>query len=222
MHYLIDGHNLIAAVPDISLEDPDDEVKLILLLKSWAVARHKREVTVIFDGGLPGGYQQRLSTSRINVIFASAGQTADTLLTRRIKKVPNPPEYTLVSSDRAVQGAAAARKMAVLSSEAFVELLVKKEERPLQPKVEESDNPALSSEEVAEWLELFGPEPELKPEPKPVRRKKTAEKKTTPDAAQQDRSPTGQSPTTAKSGERKLSQDEVDEWLELFGKRGRK
>ena len=52
MHYLIDGHNLIGALPDISLEDPDDEVKLILVLRSWAVARRRREVTVIFDGGL--------------------------------------------------------------------------------------------------------------------------------------------------------------------------
>lgn len=218
MHYLIDGHNLIAALPDISLEDPDDEIKLLLLLKSWAVARHKREVTVIFDGGLPGGYQQRLSTSRINVIFAREGQTADTLLIRRIKKAPNPPEYTLVSSDRAVQAAAAARKMAVLSSADFVQLLGEKEERPPSPKIEEAEEPSLSSEEVAEWLTLFGPEPEIKPPPKPVRpKKKTAAKKTKAAAAPQDRSP-----TTAKSGERKLSQDELDEWLELFGKKRRK
>lgn len=212
MHYLIDGHNLIAAIPDISLEDPDDEVKLLLLLKSWAVARSKREVTVIFDGGLPGGYRQRLSTSRINVVFASEGRTADSLLIRRIKKIPNPPEYTLVTGDRAIQTAAAARKMAVLSSDEFAQKLLEKEEPPPKPKVEETDEPILSSDEVAEWLELFGPEPEVKTPPKPKRRKKTAGKKSKP--TQQDRSP-----KTAKSGERELSRDEVDEWLDLFQNR---
>lgn len=219
MHYLIDGHNLIAVLPDISLEDPDDEVKLILLLKSWAVARHKREVTVIFDGGLPGGYHHRLSTSRITVVFASGGQTADILLIRRIKKIPNPPEYTLVSSDRAVQAAAEARKMAVLSSEAFAELLVEKEERPPQPKAEEADEPALSSKEVAEWLELFGPEPEIKSPPKPTRRKKKRAEQETKAGTAAQAAPPDRSPTTAKSGERKLNQDEVDEWMDIFRKR---
>ena len=36
MHYLIDGHNLIARVPGLSLADPDDEVKLLQLLKIGA------------------------------------------------------------------------------------------------------------------------------------------------------------------------------------------
>lgn len=198
-------------MPDISLEDPDDEVKLILVLRSWAVARRKREVTVIFDGGLPGGYRQRLSSSRINVVFASEGRTADSLLISRIKKVPNPPEYTLVSSDRVVQTAANRRKMAVLTSEEFAQKLIEKEEPSPKPIVEESDEPALSPKEVEEWLELFGPEPEIKPPPKPARRKNTAAKKTKPGQTEQDKSP-----ATAKKGERKLSRDEVDEWMDLF------
>lgn len=212
MHYLIDGHNLISAMPDISLDDPDDEIKLILVLKSWAVARHKRVVTVIFDSGLPGGYQQRLSTSQINVVFAPEGRTADSLLIHRIKKIPNPPEYTLVSSDRMIQAAAKRRKMLFLTSAEFAEKLVEKEKPTPKPKPTESDEPALSSDEVAQWLELFGPEPEIKPEPKPVRRKTAIKKKPAADPAQQDKSP-----RTAKRGERKLSRDEVDEWLDLFG-----
>lgn len=214
MHYLVDGHNLIAAMPDILLDDPDDEIKLILVLRSWAVARRKRKLTVIFDGGLPGGYEQRLSTSRINVVFASNEQTADSLIINRIKKVPNPPEYTLVSSDRAVQAAATARKMAVLSSEAFAKRLLDEAESSPKLEPQASDEPVLSSEEVAEWLDLFGPEPEIKPPPKPVRSKKTAAKKKKADLTNQDRSP-----TTAKSGDRKLSRNEVDEWLDLFQNR---
>jgi predicted RNA-binding protein with PIN domain len=214
MHYLIDGHNLIATLPGISLQDPDDEIKLILLLRSWAVARRKREVTVIFDGGLPGGYRQRLSSSRIQVVFASEGRTADSLLIGRINDVANPPEYTLVSSDRAVQAAAASRKMAFLSSDEFAKMLAEAEAPP-KPKVQPADEPVLSSDEMAEWLELFGPEPELKEPARPPKGKKTAAKKKESEAAEQDRSP-----ATAKAGERKLSRDEVDEWLGLFRNRG--
>jgi predicted RNA-binding protein with PIN domain len=209
MHYLIDGHNLIAAMPDISLADPDDEVKLILILRSWAVARRKREVTVVFDGGLPGGYEQRLSTSRIHVIFASGGRTADSILIGRVKKVPNPPQFNLVSSDRAVQAAATARKLAVLTSDEFAKRL-QEVEAPPKPKPQGSSEPILSSAEVAEWMDLFGPEPEIKPPPKPATRKKSIRKKKS-NPTSQDRNP-----TTAKSGDRKLSGNEIDEWMDLF------
>ena len=48
MYYLIDGHNLIAHYPDIELEDPNDEVKLVLVLRSWAAAGRKREAMDVF------------------------------------------------------------------------------------------------------------------------------------------------------------------------------
>jgi predicted RNA-binding protein with PIN domain len=223
MHYLIDGHNLIAARPDISLDDPDDEIKLILVLKSWAVARRKREVTVIFDRGLPGGFQQRLSSSRINVVFASQGETADSLLIRRIKQLRNPSEYILVSSDQAIQTAAGSRRLAYLASEEFAGELVKKEPSPppAAEKLDKTDEPSLTQEEVTEWLDLFGPVPEPKPETaeKAVRRRKTAAEKPPSPSAQETKS-SDHSPGTAKRGDRKLSREEVDEWLDLFKKSG--
>ena len=53
MHYLIDGHNLIARVPGLSLADPDDEVKLLQLLKRcllYTSDAADEEVTVAFPG----------------------------------------------------------------------------------------------------------------------------------------------------------------------------
>ena len=35
MPYLIDGHNLIACLPDISLDDPNDEAQLVNKLKGF-------------------------------------------------------------------------------------------------------------------------------------------------------------------------------------------
>ncbi|HEY1409924.1 MAG TPA: hypothetical protein VF434_13360, partial [Promineifilum sp.] len=77
MNYLIDGHNLIARTPDLSLADPDDEAKLVALLRRWAMADRRRKVTVIFDGGLPAGESRNLSGSGVKAIFAPNNADAD-------------------------------------------------------------------------------------------------------------------------------------------------
>ena len=58
MPFLIDGHNVIAALPDIELEDPHDEAKLVFKLRAWT-GRERRKAIVVFDGGVPGGYSRR-------------------------------------------------------------------------------------------------------------------------------------------------------------------
>ncbi len=157
MHYLIDGHNLIAKMPDIQLSDPDDEEQLIVRLRRWLAATPKRRATVYFDGGLPGGRAPHFSGPGLNVIFASAGQEADGLLVRRIRKAHNPPEYTLVTADRAILSEAERRKMPVVDSSTFASWLVDEARSgggaAPQPEVKEA--PRLDADEVAEWLELF-------------------------------------------------------------------
>lgn len=210
MHYLIDGHNLIARMQTMSLEDPDDEAKLVLRLRSWTAASRKRQVTVIFDAGLPAGMDKRLSTSQVTVIFAPEDSTADTLLIRRINKVRNPSEYLVVSSDRAVLAAAAARRVPSLVAEAFAVQL--EEEPAAPPPTPEPEKPESSpAGEIEEWLTLFGPVPERPPPPpKPV--KPAAEPAAPAKPARPARL------TTLKEAERKLSSDEVDDWLEIFKK----
>jgi predicted RNA-binding protein with PIN domain len=154
MHYLIDGHNLIAALPGISLEDPEDEAKLVLLLKRWTAAGARRRATVIFDGGLPGGPARALSSSVVQVIFASAGNPADNLLISRIQQVRNPVEYTLISSDRAVTNVARARRMPYMTSQEFAQQIQQARQPAGTPS--KSDKPELNEEDLAEWLRLFG------------------------------------------------------------------
>jgi predicted RNA-binding protein with PIN domain len=219
MHYLIDGHNLIAQVPDISLDDPNDEIKLVLRLQSWAARRRQRRITVIFDGGLPGGKSLRFSNASVKVLFASVGQTADTLLIKRIRRVKNPPEYTLVSNDREIVAAAEERRMPHLRSEAFAAELSDEARSAAKARTEtpdDADDPHVSEDEVAEWLALFGPVPEtttVNPERSTKvskgRPKKPKKKKRTPSGDLR----------SAKRSDGKLSADEVDEWLDLFGNR---
>ncbi|MCP4429134.1 MAG: NYN domain-containing protein [Chloroflexi bacterium] len=209
MHYLIDGHNLIAKLPDISLDDPNDEVELILRLKSWAAASRKRKVTVYFDGGLPGGIEQRLSTSDIKVIFAPKGRTADSLIINRIRKIQNPPEYTLVTSDQQIIAAAQKRRLPHLRSEAFAaKMNGDKQKRAAPPLPLETDDPIVSASEVAEWMTLFGPEPTLPPQTakRPQQKKSKAPR----------RKGRRRSPQELKTADGKLNDDEIKEWLNLF------
>lgn len=217
MHYLIDGHNLIAHMDDIDLSDPDDEAQLIMRLRQWVAAGRKRRLTVYFDAGLPGGRSPHFSGGPVEVIFASSGQEADDLLRHRIRRVHNPPEYTLVSSDRAVQAAAAKRKMPLLDSGAFAAALALEAQQRSQPAAEpEADELALSAEEVAEWLEMFGGEPETPTRKRRPRRKRPKTSPEPPEKKTPKPDPARPADELKESGA-KLSQAEVAQWLELFG-----
>jgi len=219
MHYLIDGHNLIGKLPDISLDDPNDEVKLVLRLKSWAAGGRKRRVTVIFDGGLPGGVARNLSGGPVKVLFAAQEQTADAWLIRRIRAAKNPAELTLISSDREVIAAANSRRVPVLRSEEFAGRLLPE---PSRPSVEEDTgkalpetkaDPRLTQSEIDEWMTMFGPVPEAD-SPPPRRSGKIAPKPASkPPKTNRPR----RRLRTTKSDDAELTAAEIEEWMRLFG-----
>jgi hypothetical protein len=152
MPYLIDGHNLIGQLPDISLEDPNDEAKLVQKLVGFA-ARSRSQCVVVFDQGLPGG-QSSMSTHSVRVIFASSQHsTADKVMIERINNTQDVAEWTVVSSDQAVVDTARRRGMKILRAPEFTRLL----NRP-RGKQDESVEVYPSAEEVEEWLKLFGGE----------------------------------------------------------------
>lgn len=160
MHYLIDGHNLIGRMPDIGLDDPDDEIELVLRLRSWSARSRKRRVTVIFDRGLPGGLDRGLSSGKVQVVFASTARSADSLLIRRIKSVKNPREYTLITSDNHILRAAETRRMPILKADEFVPRLAQAKAKNTTASGTDDDSSAaedrqLSDAEVEMWLDLF-------------------------------------------------------------------
>ena len=218
MHYIIDGHNLIGKMPDISLKDPNDEVKLTMRIKSWVAESKKREVTLFFDGGIQGMTMNRMSSRNLKVIFAPAGKTADSLIISHLRKLKNPREYTLVTSDREIIGHAKTLRIRSLLSEEFIERMgfVFKEQSEKAPKTkkeapsEKPDVAKISDADVQEWLDLFGPvpdRPKANPSPKKNVTSTNSPKKKTPASLR-----------VAKTDkDDKLDQDEIDLWLSLFG-----
>ena len=164
---LIDGHNLIGQLEDLSLDDPYDEAKLSMAIRRYCM-RSKSKATVIFDNGLPGGVSKQLSNSDVTVIFAPPGVQADTLLMRRARELTKTP-FTMVTSDRRILRLAFAYGIETISSPEFaimigfrpVEVDTPPEpgKPPTPPRMtfvyEKDPNPVVSPQEVAYWLPIF-------------------------------------------------------------------
>jgi predicted RNA-binding protein with PIN domain len=151
MPFLIDGHNLIGRLPDLHLDDPDDEAKLVARLRTFC-ARTGKRVTVVFDYGLPGGYSRELSGGSVEVVFAPAGRTADGILCERVRSARDARGLTVVTSDNQVIAVARARQARIVRSEEFAAQL----SRPrVVEKTRTEGDVRLSEKEVEEWLRVF-------------------------------------------------------------------
>jgi predicted RNA-binding protein with PIN domain len=154
---LVDGHNVIGQMPGLALDDPDDEEKLLVRLRSYR-ARAGVEMVVYFDPGLCYSPPTRRSEPGITVRCAGSGQQADDLMVQDILHHAHPRELVVVTSDRAIREVARVRGCRILDSAAFVAALkspVRRKPRRVRVRARGSDAPALSADEVREWLRLF-------------------------------------------------------------------
>jgi len=150
MPYLVDGHNLIPKL-GLRLDSPDDEMQLVGILQEFSrLAR--RDVHVYFDGA-PVGQAQARRFGRLTAHFIRIGSTADDAIKAQLKRLgPAARNWTVITSDRVVQNEARAAHAGVISSEEFVRQLkrVQQDARRLEGDKE------ITSEEIREWLRLFG------------------------------------------------------------------
>ena len=152
MPYLIDGHNLIGQMPDISLDDPNDEALLVQKLSGF-VARKRQKCVVVFDHGVPGGVS-RMSNRGVQVVFASPPQNADQVIMRRIHNTRDPNNWTVVSSDNQVLEMARRRRMQTIRSSEFVEHM-RRPPPPERPGPDEAPDLQLTEDEIEMWLREF-------------------------------------------------------------------
>jgi hypothetical protein len=151
MPYLVDGHNLIGQIPGLSLDDPDDELALVARLRSFC-ARTGKQVIVYFDGA-PAGSAGPASTRGLTVRFVRRPRTADEAILAQLRRLGREaPNWTVVSSDRALQRAARSMGARSIGSEAYSRQLLAGGPSPPAPEKPQG----LTPEEVAEWQQLFG------------------------------------------------------------------
>ena len=168
---LVDGHNLIGKLPNISLSDPDDEAKLVRVLENYHAVRPHEEILVVFDPARDGGGWRgtHKRNEGVAVRFAPRGVSADDVLARLVRDAKSPRSITVVSSDNAVRRAVRIHGAKVLRAEEFI-VRLQTEMRPSRPppaapKPEKPEKPA--DTDLAYWSTIFKEPPPRPPAPKP-------------------------------------------------------
>ncbi len=149
MLVLIDGHNLIGKLSDISLSDQDDEAQLLFKLRQYR-ARTGHSIFVFFDSG--GGFRlgEKKKQGGITIQYAPSGKIADQLIIKHLRKAKNPREIMVVTSDRAIQRVARQVEARNVSSDDFANTL------NAAPQSTTTQDIKLSDDEIDEWLAIFG------------------------------------------------------------------
>jgi len=150
MPYLIDGHNLIPKL-GLRLDSLDDEEQLIPRLQEFC--RLRRALVEVFFDGAPAGQVSTRKAGAVTAHFVRKGASADAAIEGRLARLGKAARnWTVVSSDRRVQGAAKASHAAVLSSEDFAKEMSRAQAiGNSMPK----HDATLAPHEVEEWLDIF-------------------------------------------------------------------
>lgn len=174
MPLLIDGHNLIGQMPDLSLSDPNDEEKLTVRLRGLAERTHKR-ITVIFD---PAPYDNtppigrgQSDHGRLSVVYAHPGQKADDVIRQIVGDVRDKQGLVVVTSDAAVADFTRRCGVRVQSSRDFIVWMNGQSSTGSVTPIK----PLGSQKEVVAWADVFKEPPptviEKKKPTKPIKKK---------------------------------------------------
>jgi predicted RNA-binding protein with PIN domain len=152
-HYIIDGYNLLHAIPSLKKMLTRDALgareQLIALIARQTMKR-KFRCTIVFDGAPPSGSRPPAQQSPVHVAY-STGISADSYIRNMIEKSKQPTNLVVVSSDHEILNHAHACSCTTHTSKYFSGLLFQEEDRG-----EEKEQTPLSKAEVEEWLKIFG------------------------------------------------------------------
>lgn len=152
MPVVIDGHNLIGEIPEISLADPEDEMALIRYLRERDPTPSGKMV-VFFDRAAPGSRNHQL-VEGIKVHFVRPPLTADEAIVDFLEGLQGEAaNWTVVSSDLGVKGKAGALGSRVLSCPEYLDRL-SSAGKDVAGGLEKPEK-GLSEEEIRRWERLF-------------------------------------------------------------------
>jgi predicted RNA-binding protein with PIN domain len=154
--YIIDGHNLLHAIPKV-----DESTTLISDLQlcriiDYYLRQSGNKGEIIFDGIGPPDKSGFDSTSRLEISFAGLDTDTDTVIEDKIRVNSAPKRLVIVSSDRRIRKAARARKATSIKSEQFWYNINKQLNRKTRKKEPGEKRHGLTESETKQWLEFFG------------------------------------------------------------------
>jgi predicted RNA-binding protein with PIN domain len=154
---IVDGNNLLWALHErFDEREIVSEIDLCRVLARY-FATTGEDGQVVFDGSGPARRGDFESLTDIEVIFAGFHKDSDSVIEEKIKANSAPRRLTVVSSDRRLRKAAAARKASAVKSEDFW-AEVQNELRRGKPRKKEpqAKREGLSESETEQWMNLFG------------------------------------------------------------------
>lgn len=154
-HYIIDGYNLMHAIPlyrNRMQQDLNAARDHCILRLSGMATRENVKITAVFDGDRSGQCGESIR-SHINVIFSKPPANADSVIKRMADSPSKAGGEIVVTSDQEIVRFARQCGIKTMSSARFVQYLT----QPMRAKnsVEMKYERGLSTKEVDMWMELF-------------------------------------------------------------------
>ncbi len=155
MPVIIDGHNLLWAI-----QNPDEDISItdVAMCRTldtyFAITNEKAEI--IFDGIGPPDKSGFNNMSSLDITFSGPNTDCDSIIEQRIIDSTAPAHLTVVSTDRKIRDAAAARKAVSIQSDEFWAMVTKrlsKQKRGSEPAAKRT---GLTESETQIWLKAFG------------------------------------------------------------------
>ena len=152
-HYIIDGYNVIHAIPAWKRTLVQDAVSAReLLIHAASRLTHERKIrcTIVFDGSPAPADRKTHTHAPVHVVHAFP-LSADARIKEMITQSKNRSLLVVITSDREILNYARACSCQTHTSTHFANLLSSSEEST----TEKSDSP-LTKGQIDEWLRIFG------------------------------------------------------------------
>ncbi len=151
-HYIIDGYNIIHAIPSLKkalLHDAILAREQLALAVANFIREKKMRFTIVFDGAKPHDLRVEPLHSPIHIVYAFP-LSADEKIKSMIEQSKNRSLLVIISSDHEIINFARVCSCTTHTSQYFAQLLRNKETL-----ADEKDQSSLSKSQVDEWLRIF-------------------------------------------------------------------
>ncbi len=159
MPLIVDGYNLLRFVQSEGHFENLVEVGLCRILSDYLVSVRDRG-HIIFDGtGPPDKHdlEQLGGLTNLEVYFSGADYEADEIIMQKIEDSSAPKSLIIVSTDREIRAAAAARKATSVRSDVFWQVLISRLETQQKAVHEPKEKRrGITESETDQWLDFFG------------------------------------------------------------------
>jgi len=147
-HYLLDGYNLLYALPEMPTGSWETKRTALLQKLVREVPHGNNRVTVIFDSREGSGDRSRLGS--IEVAYTS-GETADDWISQAVRRAANPRILIVVTDDQGLRRLIRGTGAKWLNTREFWQKSKKRADSPPEPQAP-MDADSITDEFKKKWL----------------------------------------------------------------------